>query len=579
MTENLVQIENVSKIFEAGHPPALDHVTAFIPKGQKVGLAGPDGAGKTTLLRLIAGLYLPSTGKITVGGYDTKDQHEEVTNLISYMPQKFGLYEDLTVQQNLDLYFDLQGVVGPQRQETLKTLLDFTDLRPFTGRLAGALSGGMKQKLGLACALIRQPTLLLLDEPSVGVDPISRRELWELVDKLSTKGITVVWSTAYLDEAERCQSVLLLNEGKLLYSGSPSELTKRVKGRVFKITNIEGSQRAALVNVLNQKNVIDGVIQGKEIRIVTKEKEQVPIDTAALNAGNQVEVYPVKPRFEDAFLDILGGGPGGFSLLAQKTPRVMAKEKEIIDARGLKKMFGSFVAADDITFQVQQGEIFGLLGPNGAGKTTIFKMLCGLLVPTSGKAYVTGINLQTAPSEARSHIGYMAQKFSLYGDLTVHQNLNFFSGIYNLWGKQKRDAIAQMVEIFNFQSHLNEAAGLLPLGFKQRLALSCALMHHPEVLFLDEPTSGVDPITRREFWNHINGMVEKGVTVMVTTHFMDEAEYCDRIALVYRSKIITVGTPKALKDAARSDQNPDPTLEDAFVQLIEQYDRNQNVKP
>lgn len=570
--DNFVAIQNLSKSFDIHSPPALENISANIPKGQFVCLAGPDGSGKTTLMRLIAGLLLPSAGQITIDGYDTVKNAKEIPYLIGYMPQKFGLYEDLTVMQNLVLYAELQGVIHNERVQIFEKLLTFTALAPFTDRLAGALSGGMKQKLGLACALIRKPALLLLDEPSVGVDPISRRELWLMVQGLLQEDITVLWSTAYLDEAEKCDRVLLLNEGKLRFSGHPLELTQRVDGRVFKIGNIAGSRRLVLVNALRQPNVMDGVIQGSEVRIVIKNKEAKPLELAALNDGPQIDIQPASPRFEDAFIDILGGGPGGFSELAEKTPFIGKEVKTVVEAEELVKRFGSFTAADHITFRIPRGEIFGLLGPNGAGKSTTFKMMCGLLKPTSGHAYVNGVSLQIAPGEARSHIGYMAQKFSLYGDLSVKQNLNFFAGIYNIAAKKKAAVIEEMIEIFGFKDYINENASLLPLGFKQRLALACAVMHHPSVLFLDEPTSGVDPITRREFWNHINGLVEKGVTMMVTTHFMDEAEYCDRIGLIYQSQLIELGTPDELKILAKTGENPHPTLEDAFIQLIKKYD-------
>lgn len=571
MNNPLVIINEITKSFDPHTAPALDAIQATLIKGQIIGMAGPDGAGKTTLIRLIAGLLMPTKGTITVGGYDTIKDAKELHQLIGYMPQKFGLYEDLSVIQNLTLYADLQSVIGQERAETFDRLLEFTDLKRFKDRLAGELSGGMKQKLGLACTLVRKPTLLLLDEPSVGVDPISRRELWKMVQALLKDDITVVWSTAYLDEAERADSVLLLNEGKLLYFGSPKELAKRIDGKAFKIEEIEGNRRIVLKKALEQKNVIDGVIQGKNIRIITKEIATPPFDFTQLGQSN-LKITPVPPRFEDAFLDILGGGPGGASILADKTPAIPKTDKKIIQAEHLTKKFGDFVAADDITFSITSGEIFGLLGPNGAGKSTTFKMLCGLLTPTSGKAFVNHLDLETAGSEARSHIGYMAQKFSLYGNLSVKQNLDFFSGIYNLKGQKKREIIDEMIDTFGLKPFLNENADTLPLGFKQRLALSCSVMHRPQMLFLDEPTSGVDPITRREFWNHINGLVEKGVTVMVTTHFLDEAEYCDRVALIYRSKVITIGTPDELKKEGVSEKIPNPTLEDAFVHLIERYD-------
>lgn len=554
----MIDIEDVSKVFTLDESPALDGITARIEQGQIIGLVGPDGAGKTTLIRLIVGLLLPSKGSIKVVGKDTVQEAEKIHAMTGYMPQKFGLYEDLSVLQNLNLYADLKGLPKEERQATFDRLLKFTGLAPFTDRLARYLSGGMKQKLGLACALVTKPTLLVLDEPSVGVDPISRRELWKMVYDLLEEGISVIWSTAYLDETEKCHLVLLLSEGKLLFTGKPQDLTARARGKVFKITNVQGSRRQRLAEILQDPDVIDGVIQGQDIRVVSRNKIEGGI--------------PIEPRFEDAFIDILGGGPGGNSELARITPHVVAKTETPVQAIELTKQFGSFTAVENVSFEVKKGEIFGLLGPNGAGKSTTFKMLCGLLQPTKGKALVNGLDLEIAPGVARSHIGYMAQKFSLYGVLTIRQNLQFFSGIYNLSGEEQKLAIEEMIKIFDFGPYLELTAASLPLGIKQRLALACATMHHPEVLFLDEPTSGVDPITRREFWNHINGLVEKGVTVMVTTHFMDEAEYCDRIALIYRGRAIHTETPDRLKEITRTDKNPNPTLEEAFIKLIEEYD-------
>ncbi len=566
MSSALVTISHLSKTFSPELPPALKEIEASFPPGEIVGLVGPDGAGKTTLIRLMAALLLPTSGSIHVEGHDTVKEAELIHYLTGYMPQRFGLYEDLTVLQNLNLYADLRGVVGKEREERFAELLRFTDLTSFTERLAGNLSGGMKQKLGLACALIQKPRLLLLDEPSVGIDPLSRRELWKMVHKLFEEGISVVWSTAYLDEAEKCHSVLLINQGELLYDGRPHELTERVNGRVFKATHFSGSKRQLLVELLQNDNVIDGVIQGKDVRIVVKEAG-VPI-----TAEMAFELQPTHPRFEDAFIDILGGGPGGTSELANLRQAIPTNSHTVIVAEGLTKKFGSFVAANHINLEVKRGEIFGLLGPNGAGKSTTFKMMCGLLKPTEGKAFVNGLDLQVAPGKARAQIGYMAQKFSLYGNLSVLQNLEFFAGIYNLTGKTKEKAIKEMIEIFGLGKYLRVSTGLLPLGFKQRLSLACATMHNPPILFLDEPTSGVDPITRREFWNHINGLVEKGVTIMVTTHFMDEAEYCDRIALIYQGEIIKMADPDILKESAVTAENPNPTLEDAFIQLIQAHD-------
>ncbi len=558
----MIKIENLTKSF--GSNNAIDHVTTTIPKGRITGLVGPDGAGKTTLIRLMAGLMLPSSGSIEINGIDTVKNQTELHTLLGYMPQKFGLYEDLTVMQNLNLYADLRGV--SERSQIFEHLLHFTSLSPFTDRLARWLSGGMKQKLGLACALMGKPEFLLLDEPSVGVDPISRRELWTMVYQLVEEGVTVIWSTAYLDEAEKCGITLLLNEGKLLYEGPPHELTKRVEGRVFNVKHAT-EKRQVLVQAMKDPEIIDGVIQGSDVRLVFKDKTpHFPLSPGA-------SLVPSTPRFEDAFIDILGGLPKGESPIAALTPSLHLKEKLAAEAISLTKKFGHFTAAENISFKIPRGEIFGLLGPNGAGKTTTFKMMCGLLTPTEGNSLVNGVHLQEAPGVARSHIGYMAQKFSLYGSLSAYQNLRFFSGVYNLRGSVRRDAIQSMLNVFELNPFRDTSADLLPLGFKQRLALSCAIMHHPDVIFLDEPTSGVDPITRREFWMHINALVEKGVTIIVSTHFMDEAEYCDRIGLIYRGQMIQMGTPDQLKDRAKTTENQSPTLEDAFIHYIESYDR------
>ena len=568
-----IVVAGLTHRFRGAATAALDDFSAELPAGEVVGLVGPDGAGKTTLLRLMAGLLRPSSGRLTVAGLDPLKDTTRLRGLLGYMPQKFGLYEDLTVQENLDLYADLRGVVGPERSTEFARLLDFTSLARFTGRPAGKLSGGMKQKLGLACVLLGHPQVLLLDEPSVGVDPISRRELWRMVTALATDGLTIVWSTSYLDEAERCRHILLLNAGNLAYEGGPGALAARMNGRSVQVTGIAANRRAVLTRALHAREVIDGVIQGSRVRLVLRAANALPA-LAPLEAGSEARLEPVPPRLEDAFIDILGGGPGGDSELARLMPRVTvdaAIASAVIEADGLTKAFGDFLATDNITFKVPQGEIFGLLGPNGAGKSTTFKMLCGLLVPTHGRARVMGIDLRRDASRARQCLGYMAQKFSLYGNLTVAQNLRFFSGIYGLSGERAQAKTREMIETFGFAPYLETTPDALSLGFKQRLALACALMHDPSVLFLDEPTSGVDPVTRREFWTHINGVVQKGVTVMVTTHFMDEAEYCDRIGVVYQGELIAVGAPDDLKRGAVTAALPDPSLEDTFIALIEHH--------
>jgi ABC-type multidrug transport system ATPase subunit len=313
------------------------------------------------------------------------------------------------------------------------------------------------------------------------------------------------------------------------------------------------------------------VIQGSNVRLVTKAGSRPP---AASDLGApDAEVKPTSPRFEDAFVDLLGGSVKDSSPLSGTPQQTGADGTPVVQADGLTKRFGDFTAADQITFRIGRGEIFGLLGPNGAGKSTTFKMMCGLLRPTAGRARVAGLDLYEAAGAARARVGYMAQKFSLYGDLSVRQNLSFFAGVYGLGRVKRREQLERMTAAFRLGPYLDSNAGELPLGFKQRLALACAIMHDPVVLFLDEPTSGVDPITRREFWSHINAMVERGVTAMVTTHFLDEAEYCDRIALIYRGHVIALGSPDELKERVRGERQPEPTLEDAFIALVEEFDR------
>lgn len=553
MTSPLLRIRNLTKTFPPG-APVLNDLNLELPCGKMIGVVGPDGAGKTTLMRLIAGLLKPTSGTIEVLGYDSMRDAEEIHRISGYMPQRFGLYEDLTVFQNLDLYASLRGLEVEKRTETFQRLLHFTGLGPFQKRRAGALSGGMKQKLGLACTLITEPRVLILDEPSVGVDPISRRELWAMVESLLKEGVSILWSTAYLNEAEKCDLIVLLNEGKILFEGHPSDLTKRVEGRVFLIEDRTLQKREHLSELENREEIVDALIQGKDIRIVTKD-------------GTFSQGESTSPRLEDAFVDLLGGKQKGEPHLSRAAPVHKDGQNDRVVASDLVKKFGSFTAVDHISFSVNQGEIFALLGPNGAGKSTTFKMLCGLLKPTQGKASVGGLDLQKASGLARAKIGYMAQKFSLYGNLTVRQNLDFFSGIYEAEGTTEKK-----LEISELNAVQNTTAEILPAGIKQRLALAVATIHWPEILFLDEPTSGMDPVSRREFWSQMNGLARKGTTILVSTHFMDEAENCDRIGLIYRGKMIHLDTPDRIKELAKTEENPNPTLEDAFVNLIEEYD-------
>ena len=544
---------------------ALDGIDAVISPGMITGVVGPDGAGKTTLLRLLAGLLRPSEGRIEVFGLDLATHAQVVHDRIGYMPQRFGLYDDLSVAGNIALHADLHAMPGALRGPRVEMLLAATGLAPFTDRLAGKLSGGMKQKLGLVCALLARPKLLLLDEPSVGVDPASRRELWAIVAHMLAEGLAdgmgVVWATAYLDEAERCGRVLLLHEGRLLADATPEAVMAPMRGRVFLLDVPPGVRRAAVRQAGSVAGVADASVQGDCLRIVLR-PGAAPPDPVVLGG---TAIRPATPRLEDGFIDRLG------TVTPATLPPPPARRSAggpAIEVAHLVRRFGDFVAVDDVNFSVARGEIFGLLGPNGAGKSTIFRMLCGLLRPSAGQARVAGGDLIRAPAAARARLGYMAQRFSLYGELTARENLNFFARVYGLSRAAQHAAVTAALDHFELVDIADQVAGDLPLGVKQRLALAASLLHAPDILFLDEPTSGVDPLARRAFWARIGTLAEAGVTVLVTSHFMDEAEYCDRLAIVSSGRMIATGTPAELRGRVRTEALPDPTLEDAFIALV-----------
>ncbi|MDN5060598.1 ATP-binding cassette domain-containing protein [Aliarcobacter butzleri] len=561
----IISASNLEKTF-TDNTNAIKKINFSIFSGKTTGIVGPDGAGKTTLIRMLTGLLAPTFGELKVLNYNMPNTSSDFLQQIGYMPQKFGLYEDLTVYENLKLYSDLQNIENSNNR--IDELLTFTSLKKFQDRLAGKLSGGMKQKLGLACALIKKPKLLLLDEPGVGVDPISRIELWEIVQKLLEDDIAVVWSTSYLDEAQNCDEVILLNEGNCLYQGTPQNLKENMKDRVFLISGIFLQKRETLTKILEQDEILDAVLVGSKIRINLKKNTTLSKEFI-YKLGEDVKIEAIEPIFEDCFVDILNIKTKAHSQLVENMKNIEKSNLKLIEAKSLTKKFGNFVATDNIDFEIGNGEIFGFLGPNGAGKSTTFKMLCGLLTPTFGTAKVLGEDLYKSNSNIKNSIGYMAQKFSLYGNLKIKDNLDFFSGIYGLKNKKREEKIEEMIEIFDFKNYLHLNANSLPLGIKQRLSLACSVMHEPKVLFLDEPTSGVDPITRKEFWTHINGMVKKGVSIMVTTHFMDEAEYCDKIMLIYKGKNIASGTPDELKALV----GPNASMQDAFITLVKKYDK------
>jgi len=570
-----LEIDSVSKTFHSKGRivGALDSVSVSVKHGIVTGLIGPDGAGKTTLMRLVAGLLVPDEGKIAVLGIDALAAPQQIQSIIGYMPQRFGLYEDLSVKENLDLYADLHAVAQADRAARYSDLMRMTGLAPFTSRLAGRLSGGMKQKLGLACSLVGSPPLLLLDEPTVGVDPVSRRELWAIIHRLvQERGASVLLSTAYLDEAERCTEVILMHDGKLLGQDDPAAFTRRLAGRSFQVFAPGISKRALQERVSRAPGILDAIIQGSRVRVVTEQPVK-PTAAQLVEGEYEVEITPVAPRFEDSFVSLLKGSEPSPQASPVRTPVKFSNmsgtsDSDVIVVRNLSRRFGAFYAVRDVNFTVSRGEVFGLLGANGAGKSTTFRMLCGLLPASEGTLRVAGVDLRSAAAQARGRVGYMAQKFSLYGDLSVFENLRFFSAAYGLKGAHQRARLDWALDEFELSPFADATSRDLPLGFKQRLALAVALMHEPDILFLDEPTSGVDPLGRRDFWRRINHLAESGITVMVTTHFMEEAEYCDRLVIMAQGRILAEGTSEEMRARFRSRALPIPTMEDAFVALI-----------
>lgn len=509
----IIQLSSLTRCF--GFLTAVDNLTLSIPEGELFGLVGSDGAGKTTTMRMLAGVLDYTSGEAKILGCNSRDL-TVVQGEIGYMSQRFGLYPDLTVAENIRFYADLFDVPAAERIARARRLLTFSGMAPFTDRHAGRLSGGMKQKLGLCCALIHTPKLLLLDEPTNGVDPVSRRDFWRILNDLRKEGVTIVVATAYLDEAERCDRVGLLHNGRLLACDTPQNLTKLVKS----------NQRA--------------------------------------------------PSLEDVFVDLMGEQE-----LAMPQPSVHSPTEQqpgaeasspAVSLEQISKHFGNFIAVNGISLTVPKGQIFGFLGPNGAGKSTTIRMLCGILSPTSGKGSVAGFDITAEPERIKENIGYMSQRFSLYEDLTVEENIAFYAGIYRLAPDKRSERTEWVIRMAGLTERRSSRANELSGGWRQRLALGCAILHEPSIIFLDEPTSGVDPLSRRRFWDLIRTLARGGVTVFVTTHYMDEAEYCDRLALIYRGELVAVGTPDELKKE-RAVDGVLPSLEDVFIGLIEEHDR------
>ena len=483
---NAIEVHHVSKSY--GTLKALDDVSFTVGKGEVFGLIGPDGAGKTSMYRILCTLLKPGQGRALVDGFDTVKQMTEIRSRVGYMPGKFSLYQDLTVQENLEFFATLFGTTVEQGYDSIKAI--YSQIERFKDRKAGALSGGMKQKLALCCALVHQPSVLFLDEPTTGVDPVSRKEFWDMLQALKEREITIMASTPYLDEVRRCERVAFLDQGKIRGIGTPDEILTRFAD-IFNPPGIEH-------------------VQGGEV-----------------------------------------------------------KDENVIEVEHLVKAFGKFHAVDDISFTVKRGEIFGFLGANGAGKTTAMHMLTGLNQPTSGTGRVAGYDIRTEHEQIKKHIGYMSQRFSLYEDLTVAENIRLFGGIYGMSDADISRKTDELLDRLQFSDHKNDLVGSLPLGWKQKLAFSVSIFHDPSIVFLDEPTGGVDPATRRQFWELIYDAAGRGITVFVTTHYMDEAEYCDRISIMVDGKISAMGTPAELKEKFHQ-----PDMDHVFTYLARQATRS-----
>lgn len=483
---NAIEVHNISKSY--GKVTALDDVSFSVGRGEVFGLIGPDGAGKSSMFRILCTLLEPERGTATVDGYDTVRQMKEIRRRVGYMPGRFSLYQDLTVLENLEFFATLFGTTVAAGYDSIKAI--YSQIERFHDRKAGALSGGMKQKLALSCALVHSPSVLFLDEPTTGVDPVSRKELWDMLETLKERGITIVAATPYLDEVRRCERVAFLDHGHLRGIDTPDTILDR------------------FADIFNPPGIEHGKTAG-------------------------------------------------------------AADENVIEVQHLVKAFGDFRAVDDISFSVKRGEIFGFLGANGAGKTTAMHILTGLNQPSGGTGTVMGYDIRTQYEQIKKRIGYMSQKFSLYEDLTVAENIRLYAGIYGMKGKEIARRSDELLQRLQFSEHKHDLVSSLPLGWKQKLAFSVSIFHEPGIVFLDEPTGGVDPATRRQFWELIYDAAARGITVFVTTHYMDEAEYCDRISIMVDGKISALGTPGELKRRFRQ-----PDMDHVFTHLARQATRS-----
>jgi len=535
-----------------GEVEAVRGIDLEVKEREIFGLIGPDGAGKTSTFQILAGVMEASGGTVRIFGKAAREARSET----GYLTQTFSLYPDLSVMENIRYIGQLRRVPRADIEQRATRYLRMFDMDRFRGRLAGRLSGGMKQKLALACALVPEPRVLLLDEPTTGVDPVSRREFWDTLAHLAIGGLTIMVATPYLDEAERCGRVALIYEGEIRQIGTPSELRGSLGAKRLELrtADLGKAERLLEAQAGEGKAIADVQRFGDRLDILAQEPDRAEseINNTLSRENLKVEEIRVgKPTLENTFVARLRGL--GRTVSAKpfpgEHPQNALQGKLAMNADKLTKQFGPFTAVKSVSVQIQYGEIYGLLGANGAGKTTMIKMLCGLLKPTSGSMQLAGGKGELRSSSIRQRIGYMSQKFSLYDDLSIRENLEFFAGVYGVPEQEREEKRQWVLEFSGLQGREHQITGELPGGWKQRVAFGAAIMHEPSVLFLDEPTSGVDPLARRAFWRIINDLADRGTAVLVTTHYLEEAEQCNRLGFMVAGELVAQGTPTGIKAA------------------------------
>jgi ABC-2 type transport system ATP-binding protein len=554
MKDEFIQIQDLYKQY--GQLVAVKGIDLTIKQGEIFGLIGADGAGKTTTFHILAGVMSATSGEVRLLDKNPRDARLYT----GYLTQKFSLYQDLSINENLRYTAGLRQVPQKLYQQRRAKYLKLMDLERFSDRLAGRLSGGMKQKLALCCALISRPKILLLDEPTTGVDPVSRREFWDVLAEIASEGVTIVVATPYLDEAERCNRIALIHEGEIQQVGTLTQLRdglglQRLEVRTQDLETAERILLGSDDNLSSQhtKNIVDVQTFGDRLDVLVNNAESAEIEIKHIFNQYQLDLKDIQvtnPTLENVFVNHLrelGDEPEVIPFPSHRSGKAEKLGKVAISADFLRKDFGSFQAVKNIDLNIRYGEIYGLLGANGAGKTTAIKILCGLLAPTGGKISLAGETSNLRSSELRRRIGYMSQKFTLYDDLSIIQNLEFYCGVYGVPVKLRRQKIDWVLATCGLVGKENMLTGQLPGGWKQRVAFGAAVMHEPEILFLDEPTSGVDPLARRQFWRLINDFARSGTAILVTTHYLEEAEQCNRMGFMVAGEVVAQGSPTEIK--------------------------------